>query len=746
MFYRSFLALILSFFIFSSAFSQGFVVTGSYPSNGQAGLPIDPIQVLLRLGFSKPVNLGITWPKYSNIPLGPFNFLAFDPEDSIELGQPYSSPNADTVGIFVKLRPETDYCIILYGAYSQDGELLNKPYVLNFTTSASIGTRKVSGSIIPPSRKISSFRFDSQLNNLKDIKLKLPSEFGGKEISSTVLKKFENFNFSFKNFDLSQPLEISSIDPNTGVVALLDGNPLVEGTNAKYAANINSDFSFEVKYVRDGSYYLFVAFDTERDGIFELGVDLLMFYDENGDGQPDPINVSGGDVTGLNVSGVLQARPFTIREKLDTVMSIARSYTSDAVLREISAFEEPPQDDNLDGKFYFANYGFYSASRGEVFRIYVDAFGGINLYPGFYLEGKVNLPETFVDSDVAFDSAEANGGFAFRSEPNTITYIFYALRNYPENELPPDTINPYWRLSYVKYYQVDGVFYPVGFANFYLNPSDGRLVKKFETSFIPVTAKEKFGEIDGTAKSYAGDAQLMFVVGGEADTIIDGRAHVWVYGYKSPTKGKFSVWYLMGAIVTDISDTAWFDLPFDITKPLNFDSYKDSDVLAAVGENFGGSWFRSNYQLISMTYAYFQSPFDTTIYFYSIYQGLDTTTGRIKEYIVLVDPVSGMFAGAFTKVEKDATVGIPTNFALYQNYPNPFNPTTTITYDIPLRANVKLTIYNVLGQKVAILVDEVQEPGRYNVTFNANDLPSGVYFYRLEADKFVQMRKMLLVK
>jgi hypothetical protein len=89
---------------------------------------------------------------------------------------------------------------------------------------------------------------------------------------------------------------------------------------------------------------------------------------------------------------------------------------------------------------------------------------------------------------------------------------------------------------------------------------------------------------------------------------------------------------------------------------------------------------------------------------------------------------------------------LPNTFALYQNYPNPFNPTTTISYDLPVRSRVKLTVYNILGQEVATLVDSEQEPGRYDVKFDAIGLPSGVYFYRLEAGKFVDVKKMILVK
>jgi hypothetical protein len=89
---------------------------------------------------------------------------------------------------------------------------------------------------------------------------------------------------------------------------------------------------------------------------------------------------------------------------------------------------------------------------------------------------------------------------------------------------------------------------------------------------------------------------------------------------------------------------------------------------------------------------------------------------------------------------------IPQKFALYQNYPNPFNPTTTISYDLPERARVKLSVYNILGQEVATLVNGEQEPGRYNINFDASGLPSGIYFYTLQTPYFTKTNKMVLVK
>jgi hypothetical protein len=89
---------------------------------------------------------------------------------------------------------------------------------------------------------------------------------------------------------------------------------------------------------------------------------------------------------------------------------------------------------------------------------------------------------------------------------------------------------------------------------------------------------------------------------------------------------------------------------------------------------------------------------------------------------------------------------LPGSFALSQNYPNPFNPTTTITYEIPKALQVRLTVYDILGREVQTLVNEMKQPGRYETTFNASKLASGVYLYRLRAGGFVGTKKLLVIR
>jgi CubicO group peptidase (beta-lactamase class C family) len=101
--------------------------------------------------------------------------------------------------------------------------------------------------------------------------------------------------------------------------------------------------------------------------------------------------------------------------------------------------------------------------------------------------------------------------------------------------------------------------------------------------------------------------------------------------------------------------------------------------------------------------------------------------------------------GILTDIEKELTQ-LPKIYFLGQNYPNPFNPSTTIEYALPKPEHVNITIYTMLGQTIETIIDKRMPLGHHQVEFNGQSLPSGVYFYRLEAGEYVQTRKMLLVK
>jgi len=95
---------------------------------------------------------------------------------------------------------------------------------------------------------------------------------------------------------------------------------------------------------------------------------------------------------------------------------------------------------------------------------------------------------------------------------------------------------------------------------------------------------------------------------------------------------------------------------------------------------------------------------------------------------------------------KETTSTLPFTYELDQNFPNPFNPSTTIRDSIVKTSTVILKIFDILGREVQTLVNTVQAPGQYTVSFNAQDLASGIYFYQINAGNFTAIKKLVLVK
>ena len=150
------------------------------------------------------------------------------------------------------------------------------------------------------------------------------------------------------------------------------------------------------------------------------------------------------------------------------------------------------------------------------------------------------------------------------------------------------------------------------------------------------------------------------------------------------------------------------------------------------------------------------SPEDIGAFFYDDSLGYDTTgitnvvvdsaLNRIFADIIHFTNVVLAKTETVTGIEAGNDRFIPKNIELSQNYPNPFNPETVIKYSVPKASKVSLVVYNLLGEEVARLVDSHIASGQHRVTWNASDVSSGIYFYRLQAGNLTQTRKMLLLK
>ena len=125
-------------------------------------------------------------------------------------------------------------------------------------------------------------------------------------------------------------------------------------------------------------------------------------------------------------------------------------------------------------------------------------------------------------------------------------------------------------------------------------------------------------------------------------------------------------------------------------------------------------------------------------------QSIDMSTVNTYAF-TYSSPHSFSINGTTTKVGMDGA-SLPTVYALMQNYPNPFNPSTKISYQLPVKTLVTLKVYDIIGREVAALVNEQQNAGIYDVTFDGSRLASGVYFYRIQAGTFTQTKKFVLLK
>lgn len=143
---------------------------------------------------------------------------------------------------------------------------------------------------------------------------------------------------------------------------------------------------------------------------------------------------------------------------------------------------------------------------------------------------------------------------------------------------------------------------------------------------------------------------------------------------------------------------------------------------------------------------------DSGITWSSVSSGL--SMGNVRSFSVVGNT---LFAGVDSSVwrrpleeiitsVKQLSTELPNYFSLYQNYPNPFNPATIISYQLPLKIHITLEVYDLLGRKVETLVDKDESAGYKTVTFDASTLPSGIYFYRLEAGAYYETKKLLLLK
>ncbi|MDQ3021485.1 MAG: DUF1028 domain-containing protein [Bacteroidota bacterium] len=227
---------------------------------------------------------------------------------------------------------------------------------------------------------------------------------------------------------------------------------------------------------------------------------------------------------------------------------------------------------------------------------------------------------------------------------------------------------------------------------------------------------------------------------GIVDLINGGRSAAYTgvncFNYKNHvTRPTYAIQgnILLGQQILDSMESRFINTPGSLSNKL---------IAALQGAKIIGADTRCSSNNTSSLSAFIRvaRPGDTLGVLYINLNVPNTTFGRDP-----IDSLQTLYNSFITSV-KIVSDEIPENFFLYQNFPNPFNPNTVISYKLADKGFVTMKIYDLLGNEVAVLVDEKQNAGTYNVEWQAYDFPSGVYYYKLDTEKFSDTKRMVLLK
>ncbi len=419
------------------------------------------------------------------------------------------------------------------------------------------------------------------------------------------------------------------------------------------------------------------------------------------------------------------------------------------------------------------------------------------------------IPESFIDSDSAAYIIEENGGWEFRSEfeheDGFWSMDLQAIHEYwlfPPN--PTVDAPVMWKGSYfgLGFDPISEEFY-AGYFVIYLDMETGEILfTDSEISTGPgdsqITFDDAVGLVDTLLNNHPNDLELVggvtrytngFVIFKEnpnlqnerfqskltafADedssfTIMpDGYAFSWELFAYDPVKDsllfinvtEFDVVEMFYAGEEDFEEP----VEFDDVDPLPF-THIDSDSAAYLMDEAGGYAFRSSLEdsdlpwtweaELQLLHNYWEFPPDPTpdapitwqVNYYA--WAFDNESSEFLEdsLTIILDAETGDVLYQSVIVSNEEENVAPTEFSLSQNYPNPFNPTTTIPFSLREASRVEISIYSILGQKVATIVNEQYPAGSHAVRWDARNLASGMYIYRMQAKGFTQTKKLILLK
>jgi hypothetical protein len=586
------------------------------------------------------------------------------------------------------------------------------------------------------------------------------------------------------------------VDPAGSVVALSKINFMEQETDGPPPfggwANVNPNGTYTIPYVANGKYWPLVAKDVNGDGMIDpgKGSDVLAMGDS--------IIVNNASLTNVNMTffSVLSTLPAngTVNVPLNTTISITFSEPIDEDAMQNGKDNWFSSIDSVvssgisnNGKTVWSTVILKPNTTYFLAFMYVRSITGsvITKPQMYYFTTGTAFPTTSVSGTVSSGSTGVPPGGSI------VGLAKIDFMNQKTDGAPPFggwgqvNANGTFTIPYVE----NGTYWPLAAkdvnADGELNPDNGVDVMALGDSIVvnnvsvtgvnltfftltPKTFHESIHRSDSLAAAKLPvDRSLRRISGWEVDTL--GRSRGWEYAYtiNGNTEGRTVNISTMDYSI-DNMDPNYLQWMKQLKPITNYQQAASSATVIANVEAAGGrqvrlqqipsEWeFRIELSMSDQKNGWFGGgpfppDFDTSKIYWSVayaynYQISNNQNQWMGGKLFLCD----LMTGAVIKTQQ-IMVGVkdhpalPTECTLSQNYPNPFNPTTNITFAIPSSNVTSLKVFDVLGQEVAVLVNEKKDAGTYTVPFNAAQLPSGVYFYQLRSGSFVETKKMLMLK
>ncbi len=567
-------------------------------------------------------------------------------------------------------------------------------------------------------------------------------------------------------------------DPRGALVGLFPVDLFAGGT---IAATVVTDpnGNYTIHYVPAGTYLPAAAKDVDGDGEMDPTVgDALALYDPDNDNVPDSLTVGEGQaVTGVDLT-LITPQPVTARTAFAAVDPLVKQKAADAGLVSAVGAELTPQGESILWAFIY-----YSVTTEQF--LGVAAFGPYLIPTATFFDSSLIdttfVPDNWIDSDVAADTANAHGGADFVAQ-HTNVHILAGLANLdlsnfggqplakatreaPAAEVPlkvfgrringrrlmagktaaAQAAQPLWLLTYTGTTTSGSD----DFLVIAIDAITGEIVE-VPSPFTGMSAQDLVAAALAVAQGWAADAQLVAIVASLGDLTPTGEATSWTFYLHSASKDSVYEFIFFGSAMVQMGPA---DPPFS-ADPLPQNWVDSRDVVATAEAQVGAAYRQANpgASVSAVLSRGILSSDPTRAVWAILYGTFPTINPNDAATGVLVDAETGQVISVITSVEDQAGEGAtPRTFALSQNYPNPFNPETTIEFQLPVRSSARLVVTNLLGQTVAVLVDGKLPAGVHRVVWNGLDsqgrpVPSGVYLYRLEAGTFTSVRKAVLMR